>query len=84
MSESYLPFFAQWDSLREYCRALRRDGVALMSGGLGVILAFFAAYFEWVQRNGKVALWIAAAIAFFVASYRLWLKKHRELDAEKK
>jgi heme O synthase-like polyprenyltransferase len=55
-----------------------------MSGGLGVILAFFAAYFEWVQRNGKVALWIAAAIAFFVASYRLWLKKHRELDAEKK
>jgi hypothetical protein len=54
-----------------------------MSGGIGVVLAFAAAYFEWVARNGKTALWVAAAVAFFIAGYRAWLQERRKLEAER-
>ena len=54
-----------------------------MSGGIGVVLAFAAAYFEWVAKNGKTALWVAAAIAFFIAGYRAWLQERRKLETER-
>ncbi len=37
-----------------------------MSGAASVILAFSAAYFEFIIRNGKAALWVTAAICFIV------------------
>lgn len=52
-----------------------------LSGGIGVMLTIAAVYFQWVAKNPKAALWIAAAIAFFIAGYRAWLKEHRKLEA---
>ncbi len=52
--------------LKKYLAALWADWVARMSGAASVILAFSAAYFEFIIRNGKAALWVTAAICFIV------------------
>jgi hypothetical protein len=80
--DSNLPVPSHTPYLREYFRVLWKDAVARMSGGIGVILAFAAAYFEWVAKNGKTALWIAAAVAFFISGYRAWLRERRKLETE--
>lgn len=62
--------------LKEYFAALWADWVARMSGAASIILAFLAAYFEFIVQHGKAALWVTAAICFIIASYRIWVKKH--------
>jgi hypothetical protein len=69
--------------LHDYWRDLREDGIALMSGSLGVLLAFLAAYFQWVANHGRAALWLCAFVAFLIASYRLWRKERQKVEALK-
>lgn len=54
-----------------------------MSGPASVILAFSAAYFEYVVKHGRAVMWIAAALCFIVTSYRVWsceYAKNRQLE----
>src|SRR5688500_15525348 len=71
---------SEFQYLGEYWRGLRDDGIALMSGILGIMLAFLAAYLQWVVVNGRAALWICAAIAFFLAGYRVWRKERHHFE----
>jgi hypothetical protein len=68
--------------LGKYLAALWSDWVARMSGVASVILAFLAAYLEFIVKNGRVALWATAAVCFVVASYRIWAKEHKALLAK--
>ena len=58
--------------LRSYLRAIWKDGVARMSGGIGVLLAFLAAYFAFIANHSIAVLWLAALIAFVFSGYRVW------------
>jgi hypothetical protein len=64
--------------LRKYLAALWADWVARMSGAASVLLAFLAAYLEFVIKNGKAALWVTAAVCFIIASYRIWAAEHKK------
>jgi len=68
--------------LRKYLASLWADWVARMSGVASVILAFLAAYLEFIVKHGKAALWVTAAICFVIASYRIWAKEHQALEAK--
>jgi hypothetical protein len=65
---------------RKYLAALWGDWVTRMSGAASIVLAFLAAYWEFIVKHGKVALWIASAVCFVIASYRVWAKERRRLD----
>lgn len=62
--------------LKKYFAAVWADWVARMSGIASIILAFLAAYFEFIVKHGKAVLWITAALCFIIASYRIWAKEH--------
>jgi hypothetical protein len=65
---------------RDYFAALWGDWVARMSGAASILLAFLATYWEFVVKHGKVTLWIASAVCFAIASYRIWAKERRLLE----
>jgi hypothetical protein len=54
-----------------------------MSGALGVLLAFLAAYFQWIANHGRAALWLCAFLAFLIASYQVWRKERQTVEALK-
>jgi hypothetical protein len=54
-----------------------------MSGPASIILAFLAAYFEFIVKHGLAVLWVAAAACLLLTSYRIWSKERRELIAER-
>ena len=67
--------------LKEYFAALWADWVARMSGIASVILAFLAAYLEFIVKHGKAVLWVTAALCLIIASYRIWAKEHKAVLA---
>lgn len=69
--------------LRKFFSALWSDLIASLSGGMSVVAAFAAAYFEFVAKNPKVFLWISSAICLVIAAYRVWAKEHQTLLDER-
>jgi len=63
--------------LNTYLSELIHDWIALMSGVLGVVLAFVGVYVS--TENAKGALFLTAAIAIMLSSFRIW-KKQRALN----
>ena len=51
-----------------------------MSGPSSIVLAFLAAYFDFIVKHGKAALWAASAVCFIIASYRTWAAERRRLE----
>lgn len=64
----------------EYLRAFRRSLVALLSGGISVLLTLIGAIAEWKEGPPPWLFWAAAAVAFLWASYRVWKQDHSELQ----
>lgn len=63
-----------------YLKAFWGDWVARMSGPASIVLAFLATYFEFIVKHGKAALWVASAVCFIIASYRIWAAERRRLE----
>jgi hypothetical protein len=71
--------------LLEYIKALWGDWKTSMSTTVSIVLMFVAAYISLPLPVLQTLLWIAAAISFLIASYRVWVKeRERRLLAEKK
>jgi len=70
--------------IRQYLAALWADWVARMSGIASIILAFLAAYLEFIVKHGKASLWVTAAICFCVASYRIWASEREKVLNQQK
>src|SRR5438094_9829565 len=58
-----------------YLRVFSSDWVAVMSGGASLLLAALAHYLREPVVPAKW-LWIAAALCFILASYKVWEKEH--------
>jgi hypothetical protein len=67
---------------RNYLKALSTDWVALMSSLASLVLTFIPLMSD-AKRVPDWTYWLAAAICLIVASYRVWLKEHRALIAER-
>jgi len=61
--------------LRAFLPAVWKDGIARMSGGIGIILAFLAAYFAFIQNHSIAVLWLAALVACVFACYHVWRRQ---------
>jgi hypothetical protein len=61
---------------KEFLAALSADWVSLMSGIASVVLTVISVARRW-QSIPRWALWVAAAICFFLASARVWTTEHR-------
>lgn len=60
-----------------YARAVWEDGIARMGSGLGVVLAFLAAYFAFIAGHNIALLWLLALLSFLFAGYRVWVREHK-------
>jgi hypothetical protein len=65
--------------LGRYISGFIRDWVALMSGVASIVLTFIGIHRGSPIPNSYV--WEAAAICFFIASFRVWLAEHRRAEA---
>lgn len=54
-----------------------------MGSGLGIILAFLAAYFAFIAGHNIAVLWLLAVLSFVFAGYRVWVKERRAILAVK-
>jgi hypothetical protein len=63
----------------EYLSALKSAWVILLSGGISVLLSLIAAIAEWKWAPAWL-FWVAAAVAFLLASYEVWKRDHIKLQ----
>jgi hypothetical protein len=54
-----------------------------MGSGLGIVLAFFAAYFAFIAGHNIAVLWLLAVLSFAFAGYRVWVKERKAFLALK-
>lgn len=64
----------------EYLKAYWSDWVSLMSGAASVILTFWATLSQPSNANLRKSLWIVSALCFVLGSYRVWVRKHLEVE----
>lgn len=69
--------------LSHYWKALRTNGVAQMTGTLGLVFTFLAAYFAFVSSHNVAFLWLLAVLSFSLAGYGVWVKERHALVAER-
>ena len=69
--------------IRDYLPALFYGWVGMMSGIASVALTFFALFWPKLFADSRIsarAVWIAAGVCFFIASYSAWQREREIVD----
>lgn len=60
----------------KFLGAIVKDWIAAMSGGLGLLLTFVIAFFDFDNTRVQRGLYAASVVGILIAAYRVWSKEH--------